>query len=104
MINHDEMPARLQGGKQPLIHLGAVDRKVGDVVVVEDEGDQIELRRLIGHGILERSYHHNEIRLRLVAESLGKRRAWLFPLRPHPARGGGGASSAPKEKVQIGAG
>jgi hypothetical protein len=48
------MTAGLQCRKQPLIHLGAVDRKVGDVVVVEDQRDQIELRRLFGHRIFER--------------------------------------------------
>src|SRR6266404_1730355 len=37
VIDHDEMPAGLQGGEQPLIHLGAVDGKISDVVVVENE-------------------------------------------------------------------
>ena len=81
------MPAGFQGGKQPLVHLGAVDRKVSDVVVVENEGDQIELRGLIGHRILERTDHRQEIGLRMLAESLGKCRARLFPLRPHRASG-----------------
>src|SRR5205823_15069440 len=85
--DQNEMPAGLQRGEQPLIHLGAVDRKVSDVVVVENEGDQIELRDLIGHRILERTYHRHEIGLRMVGESLGERLARLLPLRPYRAGG-----------------
>ena len=85
MIDHDEMPAGFQSGKQPLIHLGAIDRQVRDVVVVEDEGDQVELRRAIGHRILERADHRYEIGLRMVGEALGERRARLFALRPNRA-------------------
>src|ERR1700758_1220799 len=43
VIDHDEVSAWLQRCEEPLVHLRAIDRKIRDVVVVEDERDQIQL-------------------------------------------------------------
>ena len=39
--------------------------------------------QIVGHRIFERTYDHDQIALRMVVQSLGKRRAGLLALRPH---------------------
>jgi hypothetical protein len=86
-IDDDELAARLERRKEPLIHLRAIDGQVRDVVIVVDDGDQIELRRLVGDRILERPRNDDEIRLRMIGHSLRQRGARLRRLRPYLAAG-----------------
>src|SRR6516164_7111459 len=54
MIGDDEKAAGPECCKQFAIHLRAVDRHVGRVVVVEQEGNEIEVLRARRHWIVER--------------------------------------------------
>src|SRR6516165_6569617 len=55
MIGDDKNAARLERGEQFAIHLRAVDLHVGRVVVVEQGGDQVEVRHARWNRIVERS-------------------------------------------------
>ena len=77
MIDDDESPARFERRKQPLVHLGAVDRKIAYVVIVEDDCDEVELRGILGYGIIEGPLDEHEVGLRLVGQAFGDGRAGL---------------------------
>src|SRR6516225_730202 len=55
MIGDDKNAARLERGEQFAIHLRAVDLHVGRVVVVEQGGDQVEVRNARWNRIVERA-------------------------------------------------
>ena len=63
-----------------------VHGKIGDVVIVVDDGDEIELRRIRRHRVLERPEHDDDVGLRMVGEPLGQRGAGRLALRVDPAR------------------
>ena len=61
MIGDHQNAARLERGEQLAVHLGAIDRHVGRVVVVEEEGDEVQIARIGRQRVVERPRQHDDV-------------------------------------------
>src|SRR5439155_20963209 len=95
MIDHDQAAARLERREQTLIHPGTIDRKISDVVIIEDDGNEIQHGSLIRNRVVEGPRDQDEIRLWIIGEPLDERRPRLGRLRPN------GSARTDREREQL---